>query len=145
MRQQMTLEIARETCVLPSRRASTRVARHWTRAVVSGWPLQAGVRDDIETAVSELVTNAVVHSSPETDVVTCALQWQGEHVRVEVGQWASDPVLQGVPELRSPGRWSENGRGLLMVDALSMNWGVDVSRDASQGGPYVWACFGVCA
>jgi len=41
-----------------------------------------------------------------------------------------------VPRDHQPGSWDENGRGLMIVKALSRRWDWDPAED---GGKYVWA------
>jgi hypothetical protein len=71
-----------------------------------------------ETAVlltSEVVTNAIVHARTDL-VVTATLD--GNRARVAV----RDEVTP--PDWRHPRTESEDGRGLLLVDALATSWGV---------------------
>ena len=78
--------------------------------------------------VSELVTNAVIHAST---TVTVGLQLlPGGGARIEVGDASSWP-----PTPRAAGPDEPGGRGLLLVDALSREWGVSTTAD----GKTVWA------
>lgn len=85
---------------------------------------------DLTLCVSELMTNVIVHLGEGTPVT---LRVSGTHtgrVRVEL----SDPVPGVWPMLRTVGAGDESGRGLLLVDALALRWGV-------EQGPYrktVW-------
>ncbi|MFI6861098.1 ATP-binding protein [Streptomyces sp. NPDC050421] len=85
---------------------------------------------DLTLCVSELLSNVIVHLG---EGVPVTLRVSGTHtgrVRVEL----SDPAPGVWPVLRSTGSGDESGRGLLLVDALSLRWGV-------EQGPYgkaVW-------
>jgi anti-sigma regulatory factor (Ser/Thr protein kinase) len=92
--------------------------RRETRTALDRWGLPADVCDDVVLVVSELVTNAIVHAV--SDVVVCRLLGGGSEVRVEVG---SEGHSESRTDLRPPG---EGGRGLVVVEALSTAWGVDV-------------------
>lgn len=75
------------------------------------------VRDRVELLASELVTNAVVHAgSLVTMDVVCEASGA---VLVEVAD--GSPVH---PVLRETALLDENGRGLELVDKLSVEWGV---------------------
>jgi anti-sigma regulatory factor (Ser/Thr protein kinase) len=120
--------------VLPCDRRSAGQARAWTDAWLGSWD----VDDDGATTllVSELVTNAVVHAR-RTSVITLAVAAGMIEVGVtELGSSRStipeqrDVVVPGVPEVLR-----ESGRGLLIVEALSHDWGA-VSADG--GGKQVW-------
>jgi anti-sigma regulatory factor (Ser/Thr protein kinase) len=93
------------------------------------------VRRDTEFAqdallvVSELVTNAVRHTSG-----ACTLAaWSGAHsLRIEVRDSSTElPRFSATP----PGPMEVGGRGLHIVDTLATRWGV---RSASNG-KTVWA------
>lgn len=95
------------------------------------WEVDGTVCEAVTLVVSELVTNAVVHTA--SCRVICELRDCGERLRVSVqdeGCPAAEPRLRrGSPE--------EGGRGLLLVDAVSSAWG---AHDARHGaGRVVWA------
>jgi serine phosphatase RsbU (regulator of sigma subunit) len=93
------------------------LARSLTGDQLETWGL-----DDLEPVaalvVSELVTNCLRHGGGVADLV---LRRTSYGVRIEVTD--SDPVAPAVivPELDSDGQ-----RGMLLVDALARDWGVDV-------------------
>ncbi|MBN0043994.1 ATP-binding protein [Streptomyces actuosus] len=105
-------------------------ARRLTRARLNGWEVCEDTCDTAALVVSELVTNAVVHTASR--VVVCELRDGGDRVRIAVLDEGCAPggpsAAQGRPE-------EEHGRGLLLVDTLCHAWG------AHEHGPglLVWA------
>lgn len=92
--------------------------------------LPADLVDDAELLVSELVTNAVRHGGPEVSV------------RVRVEPATLDVAVRDdgatVPPARplAPDASSPTGRGLLLVDTVSAEWGVTPSNPPP--GKTVW-------
>ncbi|MET9799714.1 ATP-binding protein [Streptomyces sp. NPDC006368] len=74
---------------------------------------------DLQLCVSELVGNVIAHLGEGTPV-TVRVYGTGGRVRVEVG----DPDPRAWPLLRSVGERDESGRGLALVEAVSLRWGV---------------------
>src|SRR4051794_20061974 len=121
---------------LPCDRRSAGQARAWTDRWLGSW----NIDDDGATTllVSELVTNAVGHAR-RTSVLTLAVAVGMIEVGVtEVGSsrhtipTQRDVVVPGVPGV--PEVLRESGRGLMIVEALSHDWGVS----ADGGGKQVW-------
>ena len=118
-------------------------ARAHARAVVAEWAM-ADVAEDVELVVSELVTNAVVASTGEDGRPRYAdeggglpivhLRLRSDQLRLVVEVW--DPSPQA-PEARQPEPDAENGRGLVLVEALSRRWGCE--RVPGWPGKVVWA------
>lgn len=82
--------------------------------------------DTVLVLTSELVTNAVLHG---VGPVQLRLTLSADAVRVEVqDESAQHPVR------RNPDREAPHGRGLLLVDALSVDWGVE----PAGAGKTVW-------
>jgi hypothetical protein len=118
-------------------------ARAHARAIVGEWAM-AGMAEDVTLVVSELVANAVVASG-------------------DADRWPADPAARGVvpavhlrlwsdrrcivievwdlssrsPEARQHDPDAENGRGLLLIEALSARWGW--SSRPGRPGKVVWA------
>jgi anti-sigma regulatory factor (Ser/Thr protein kinase) len=109
--------------------SSPRTARASARAWLAQWG-RADLSVDVETVVSELVTNAVRASGQGGTAVTVLLVLTSLSVAVEVFDRAP-----GVPVRREPGQGAESGRGLALVAALSADWGWTPAR----GGKIVWA------
>lgn len=103
-------------------------ARRLARSALTGeW---ADLAPDAELVVSELVTNATLHGDPPIQVKLLA----SDRLRVEVHDRGREApiVLQRNTEAMT-------GRGLAMVAALSVAWGVE---PAPSGGKVVWAELG---
>ena len=114
--------------------ASPAQARRLTRARLNGWAVCEDTCDTAALVVSELVTNAIVHTTSRR--ITCELRSlrEGECLRIAVrdeGHACSGPrPAEGRPA-------EEHGRGLLLVAALSTAWG---ALEAETGaGLTVWA------
>ncbi len=106
-------------------------ARLHARQVVWEWGL-ATLSEGTELLVSELVTNGVRAShAMGRDAVRIWLV--SDLGRVVVFVWDASPQP---PARADPGADAENGRGLLLVEALSERWGY-FGHDG--GGKVVWA------
>lgn len=97
---------------LAERNTSAALARQFTRATLVGWQ-RMGSHDDIVLAVSELVTNALLHGHG-TPVVR--LLGEVDRIRVEV---CDDSPLLPVSHRVTP----TSGLGLRVVEQLSAAWG----------------------
>ncbi|MFF2652154.1 ATP-binding protein [Streptomyces sp. NPDC058045] len=85
---------------------------------------------DLQLCASELLGNVILHVG-EGVPVTVRLSCAGDRTRLEV----SDPDPRALPVLRGAvGEDDESGRGLVLLDALTLRWGVE-QRD---GGKTVW-------
>lgn len=116
--------IAPHEIPLPAEPASVGAARRYFAAVAADAQLPADVRDAGELAVSELVTNAVLHGG---DPITLRVTTLPRTVRVAVSDGNSRP-----PELRrrswrrrptSDRRSEDHGRGLAIVARVADQWG----------------------
>jgi anti-sigma regulatory factor (Ser/Thr protein kinase) len=108
------------TFVLPSIPESVRIARFHVRSALGRHRLDE-YADDAVAITSELVSNAIQHvrgGGTETVEVTLARIRNPDAVAVVVTD--SSPVG---PVMCKPSDISERGRGLLVVDELSVYWG----------------------
>jgi serine/threonine-protein kinase RsbW len=98
----------------PAIPAQVREARQFLSAIPDGRPAAC----DAILCLSELVTNAIVHSrSQEPGGHVCVrVQMHGSHLRVEISD-------QGGPWAQPVNADQRNGRGLLIVDQLARAWG----------------------
>jgi anti-sigma regulatory factor (Ser/Thr protein kinase) len=111
---------------LPAELMSVRHGRIFARDVVREWGLER-LADDVQLGVSELITNAVRHAGTE---VVLALRLDGD-LLVEVQDEAPDAeeLTIGAIDVEAL-----SGRGLLIVSAISSDWGVSRRAD----GKSVW-------
>ncbi|GGR51119.1 ATPase [Streptomyces aurantiogriseus] len=105
-------------------------ARRLTRARLTGWSVCEDTCDTAALVISELVTNAIVHTASGT--VVCELHDGDDLVRIAVRDEGCAP---GEPHPSPQRPEEEHGRGLFLVDALCHAWG------AQEHGPglLVWA------
>nr|WP_307620016.1 ATP-binding protein [Streptomyces sp. V3I7] len=110
--------------------ASPAQARRLTRARLAGWSVSAETRDSAALVVSELVTNAIVHTT--SCRLVCELRRHEDSVRISV---CDEGCAPGEPHPSPQQPEEEHGRGLLLVEALCEAWG------AQEHGPglLVWA------
>jgi anti-sigma regulatory factor (Ser/Thr protein kinase) len=116
---------------VPARVESVSRARRLVSERLELWGVDGDTRDTALLVVSELVTNAVVHTGGH--LVSCQLHCTEGWLRVTVqdqGSTETGPrVCHGLEE--------ERGRGLLLVEAVSTAWG---TYDCERGtGRVVWA------
>ncbi|WP_405985029.1 ATP-binding protein [Streptomyces sp. NBC_00872] len=109
-------------------RPAAKAARARARELAEEWQLTE-MSDALESAVSELVSNAVVHGrATRGSRVTVTYELDGARLRVEVRDRATGMPQTVPPPGRGDGdvpeRLAEGGRGLLMVGALADRWGV---------------------
>lgn len=113
---------------------SVSTARLWVRDLLSGRIADA-VLDDVVLLLSEVVTNAVVHSdsgrAPGGSVMVC-LGVGGGMVHVEV---IDDGSATSVPFIRAANADSDGGRGLFLVEMVAAGWG---THHDDEAGNAVW-------
>ena len=114
---------AHDVLTVPPERTSSGAARRFVASVLEDLELPHLV-DGAVLAVSELVTNAVLHARTEIDVVVSATPTE---VRVAVGDLSAD-----LPVVREYGSWATTGRGLGMVAALVDELGVRARGDGKE-------------
>ncbi|MFI7346948.1 ATP-binding protein [Streptomyces sp. NPDC049936] len=80
---------------------------------------------DVRLCASELLTNVVDHVGEGTPVTVRVTVTGGGHTRVEV----TDPGTRSLPVLLQPtADTDESGRGLALIEALVLRWGVEYDR-----------------
>ncbi len=108
-------------------------ARAWTGRILWEWRL-AGLSDTTEVNVSELTTNAVLASRREgRPCIRLILTLDEGELAILVHDYCS-----GSPQPRCAGPDDEDGRGLLLVQAMSSRTGWYPTRDGTPG-KVVWA------
>jgi hypothetical protein len=113
-----------------------RLARDWVTSV-----LREIGRDELtesaRLAVSELVTNAILHAEPP---MTVHVRGTPEHPRVEVTDQSLVPPQHNhsslLLDLDDDYSWATMGRGLDLVASYSVRWGADISPNGL--GKVVW-------
>ena len=100
---------------LPPLTSSVPRARRWIAERLDSWDLPGG-RDELLLAVSEMVSNAILHARSAVGVT---LSIADGVLEVDVSD--ADPSL---PEHRAAEMHDQRGRGLHLLDALSDSWGV---------------------
>lgn len=93
-------------------------ARRVTRTQLTGWALCEDTCDTAALVVSELVTNAIVHTA-STQIV-CELHDGDDLVRIAVRDEGCAP---GEPRPSPQRPEEEHGRGLLLIESLCRSWG----------------------
>ncbi len=118
-------------------------ARRHARQVMRDWRLDK-LAETVELLVSEIITNAVHasagpagsrHGEVTADDASTLLFWlaaDGERALIQV--W---DCCESKPQRRESATSAESGRGLLLVDALSDEWGSYVP--SGWAGKVVWA------
>ena len=89
-----------------------------------------GPCSEVQLCVSELLTNVINHLGEGTPVTVHLTRTDGGRARLEV----SDPDAYAWLIRRRPGPDDETGRGLLLIDAVALEWGVG----QRPGGKTVW-------
>lgn len=112
------------------RKDSVSAVRSHVRATLTLWKL-GELADDAVSIVGELANNAVVHAKGIGDYFEVGLRRRDGVLIVEV----SDSHQWQMPEKRDAGPDELDGRGLVIVECLSDNWGVR----PREWGKTVWA------
>ncbi|MEU3610061.1 ATP-binding protein [Streptomyces sp. NPDC035033] len=115
---------------LPARTESVGRARRLTEERLILWGCGPEIRDTAALVVSELVTNAVLHTA--SGRIVCELREGATALRIAV----RDEGGPAGPRIRDCGA-EERGRGLLIVDALCAAWGAE--RTGHGTAQTVWA------
>jgi len=110
----------------PCRGESVGRARRFAREMLGAEPPQT--LEAVELMVSELATNCVRHARSAFEV---SIELSCGQIRV-----AASDAAEGHPTPRSPSPREPTGRGLLLVGALSDEWGVEERPE----GKTVWFC-----
>ncbi|MBT2446835.1 ATP-binding protein [Streptomyces sp. ISL-43] len=112
---------------------SVKDARDFAASIVTSWGLDD---TDIRLCVSELATNALLHGSDTAHGFLVRLEADDRLVRLEVHDIREECTQQ----LKSaqPAATDLRGRGLLIVETLAADWGVERRRPR---GKVVWTHF----
>jgi anti-sigma regulatory factor (Ser/Thr protein kinase) len=138
---QRTSRVTREVW-LAAEASAPRYARAFVPGVLVDWGLEH-LREDAELVASELVTNALRVTCTARPASFTAASLRRAMIRVRlvllegsliIEVW--DQAVARPSPARSMDPDAENGRGMLIVEALSAQWN---SYDPAEGGKWVWA------
>lgn len=110
---------------LPPNPRSARIARHVVDDALEIWNCRE-LCDTVELLTTELVANAVRHA--RTPLALRIIE-EPDALRVEVEDRSDE-----LPRPVQPALGATSGRGLVLVEALATDWGVESLR----GGKCVW-------
>jgi serine phosphatase RsbU (regulator of sigma subunit)/anti-sigma regulatory factor (Ser/Thr protein kinase) len=113
---------------LPGDPTASGRARRFLRSTLAEWSVHEDVVDTAELCVSELVTNAIIHSGTAPEVTARS---DGELLTVLVQDRGGQGQVQQEEDYDP---MSISGRGLTLVDALASAWSAEHSAD----GTTVW-------
>ncbi|MFS8099545.1 ATP-binding protein [Lentzea alba] len=102
-------------------------ARQVVRDAASSWGLSEDLSDDAQLVVTELVSNGIDHGE---GLITLTVSRRESGMLVEVRDESTKPPL-----LRPVDPSSARGRGMQLVQALSVRWGTT----PDTRGKVVWA------
>ncbi|MGI5466217.1 ATP-binding protein [Streptomyces sp. CA-132043] len=123
---------------LPALRTSARLARDTVRDRLHTWRVSGETCSDAVLMVSELTTNAVLHTDSAHVLCGLTLTFTGDDriLRIEFHDDGRDPVPVRLPPHRA-GPCEESGRGLFLVQQLADHWGS--THSTRTAGKVIWA------
>jgi anti-sigma regulatory factor (Ser/Thr protein kinase) len=131
-----TETVGRFDARLPAELGSVVAARRLVEAAAAAWSIPEGVAADACLAVSELVTNAVLHAGTAIDV---SIRRLGTGMRLEITDGnARVPMVEVEHPEDLLATRSMTGRGLAVVAATADRWGADPGNGAGSG-KTIWA------
>ncbi|MGW5867113.1 ATP-binding protein [Streptomyces sp. NPDC055239] len=119
---------------LPALRTSARAARDAVHDQLLAWQVPGGTSCDAVLLVSELTTNAVLHTDSVHVLCGLTLTDDERRLRIELHDEGHAPAR---PTARVAGPGEECGRGLFLVQQLADRWGS--ARSTRAKGKFVWA------
>ena len=106
--------------------------RLWARSWLQTHPVLGVDVDDVQLALTELVSNAIRHGSGPVNVELVA---EGSTLRLNISD-SSDVMPQQPPAV---GTTRSGGRGLMLVGKVATRW---AANPRPEGGKTVWCEFG---
>jgi anti-sigma regulatory factor (Ser/Thr protein kinase) len=103
-------------------------ARRFVRQALEAWG-RSELIDAATLVTSELATNAVLHARRGPIEVTIAC---GERNDDELQIVVADNAVDRLPIWRRPTTTSRSGRGLRIIDATAVRWGITVTPDQKR-------------
>jgi serine phosphatase RsbU (regulator of sigma subunit)/anti-sigma regulatory factor (Ser/Thr protein kinase) len=121
--------VSRASVRLPNDTTAPTRARRFLREVLSTWHVEEGVVEAAELCVSELVTNAVIHTATSSELTA---ELGEERLTVLVRDGGSSGTVHRSSDQEDP--LLVSGRGLTLVDAVASAWAAEHGAD----GTTVW-------
>ncbi|WP_432094521.1 ATP-binding protein [Streptomyces sp. bgisy100] len=122
---------------LPSDPVSVATARRQVTEVLTEWGLPEGAEaaDTVRLIVSELATNAILHTFGQSPTFTVVLQLERDET-LRIGVTDSHPRW---PQRLPAAVQQDNGRGLVIIRSLTAESGGKLSvTPTADGGKTVW-------
>lgn len=107
-------------------------ARSIVRQALRDWNM-ADLADDAELVTGELLVNVLLHTEGGAVLTLEVLREPVRRVRLSVQDRSS-----AWPRRRTPGETATSGRGLLLLDAIAVRWGIEPRGE----GKAVWCEIG---
>ena len=114
---------------LPADNLAPRIARRFVRETLGEWETEAETSEAAELCVSELVTNAVIHTGTSAELVA---HLDEQFLTMLVRDGGVDGAVEQPPAHEDP--MTISGRGLTLVDAVATAWAAEHGAD----GTTVW-------
>jgi len=130
-------DLQEATVTLPSEPVSVTTARRYVCGLLAEWGLPPGTPalDSVRLIVSELVTNAVLHTSDRSPTFTVDIRLERSEL-LHIGVTDSHPRR---PHCLVPAPVQDNGRGMVIVRHLTAESGGKVEvTPTDDGGKTVW-------
>jgi anti-sigma regulatory factor (Ser/Thr protein kinase) len=121
--------------VFPAVPSSVPAARAWIRQALTRHGCDAMTAHAAELLVSELATNAVRHTATARFTVCLDPADDNIEIAIQDGDSATLPLGRSGADRGEIDGQEEEGRGLVLVGALSQAWGVVTTVD----GKWVWS------
>ncbi|MER7826246.1 ATP-binding protein [Streptomyces sp. NPDC096097] len=113
---------------LPGRPESVKTARDFVADQLVRWG-QSGLEDSATLVCSELVTNAVTHTTPNTPASGCLIALTLVPGEALITQVADPDPAPPVPKVTFSGTLAEHGRGLSIATQLAAHWSASPRPD----------------
>jgi anti-sigma regulatory factor (Ser/Thr protein kinase) len=130
-------DLQEASITLPSDPASVTTARRYVCGVLAGWglPAEAPSVDAVRLIVSELATNAVLHTSGLSPTFTVDVRLERSE-QLHIGVTDSHPRW---PRQSAAAVQQDNGRGMVIIRHLTTESGGSLQvTPTDEGGKTVW-------
>lgn len=107
-------------------------ARRFVRDVLKTRRVDDGVVSTVELLTSEVVTNAILHARSGPQL---AVELQDNLVRVAVRDFSPELPVRRLGHPDDP-----SGRGVVIIEELASDWGVDLERNGAKRVWFEVAC-----